>query len=286
LGRWITIVGIAISVTAWAQESRTRFVIGVSVLGPNTSCENGPVFISSVTPKSPAESAGLQPGDQLLAVNGNTIHDARDASKRIASTVPDPILLTIQRSQSVKTVSVARESRESLWSDIGLRSLEDGSLVGTDYTDAEIAETLRLHTEIDQVASQKDFVNVFPGHYPADKSLYYPGFELFVWDHGQQVHVGGIEDGPAKEKGVRWGDHIISVNGEDPRGISVGELEALFSSPNPSTMKLVVVRAGIQKSFTLPLARAAGVLAANHWRIADGKMVPDWVPEKLTSCFE
>jgi C-terminal processing protease CtpA/Prc len=280
------IFGIAVSMTAWAQQNRTRFVIGVSLMGTNESCKDGPVFIGSVTPKSPAASAGLRPGDQLLAVNGDRIRDFHDASSRMASPVPDPVVLTIQRSQLISTISVARERSELIWSRIGLRIIDDGSLVGIDYTDAEIDEILRLHAQMDQVTSRKDFVNVFPGHYPADKNLYYPGFELFIWDHGQQVHVGGIEAGPAKQKGVRWGDRVISINGKNPRGKSAGELEALFTSPRPSTMKLVVERAGLQKSFTLPLARAADVLKANHWRITHGKMVPDWVPDEFVSCFE
>jgi hypothetical protein len=159
-------------------------------------------------------------------------------------------------------------------------------LVGTDYSDTEIAEIRRLNAELDEAVGRKDFVNIFPGHYPADKSLYYPGFELFVWNDGQKVYVGGVEERPAKESGVRWGDRIISVNGQDPRGKSAKELEGLFSSSRRSAMQLRIERAGIQKSFTFPLVRAADVLKANHWRIADGKMVPDWVPDELISCFD
>ena len=50
-----------------------------------------------------------------------------------------------------------------------------------------------------------DLTRAFPGHYPANEQLYYPGFEVFIWDKGNQVTVGGIEDGPASRAGVRWG---------------------------------------------------------------------------------
>ena len=214
------------------------------------------MFVGNVAPKSPAASVGLEPGDQLLAINRDAVRDFRDAANRIVSTVPDPVVLTIRRSQSVRTISVSRERSELIWSRIGVRLLDDGFLVGTDYTDADIAEMRRLNKELDQVASRKDFVNIFPGHYPADKNLYYPGFELFVWDQGQQVHVGGIEDGPAKESGLRWGDRIVSVNGQDPSGKSARELEVLFTSSGPVTMHLRVERLGIEKPLTFQLARA------------------------------
>lgn len=284
--KWLTVIGIALSMTLGGQQTRTRFVIGITLLGLNASCKDAPVFIGSVTPKSPAASAGIEPGDQLLAINGDAVQNLRDTAGRIVSTVPDPVVLTIRRSQSVRTISVSREKSELMWSRIGLRPLDDGFLVGTDYTDADIIEIRRLNTELDQVASRRDFVNIFPGHYPADKNLYYPGFELFVWDQGQQIHVGGIEDGPAKESGVRWGDRIVSVNGQDPSGKSARDLEILFTSSGPSTMQLNIERAGIRKSFTFSLARAADVLNANHWRMAEGKMVPDWLPDEFVSCFD
>jgi S1-C subfamily serine protease len=216
MAKWLAILWIASSIIGWAQN-RTRFVIGVTLFGPNESCKDGPVFIAGVTPKSPAASAGVELGDQLLAINGDAVRSFGDASNRIVSTVPEPVVLTVRRSQSVRTISIQREKSESVWSRIGLRLLDGGFLVGTDYTDAEIAEIRRLHAELDRAVSRRDFVNIFPGHYPADKNLYYAGFELFVWDDGQKVYVGAIEDGPAKERGVRWGDQIILVNGQDPR---------------------------------------------------------------------
>ncbi|MGC0777479.1 MAG: hypothetical protein WCD68_09755, partial [Candidatus Acidiferrum sp.] len=118
----------------------------------------------------------------------------------------------------------------------GLRMLSDGRLVALDSSDAETQEQRDV---IKAMSSATDRFTVFPGHYPADKSLYYPGFEVFVWDKGSQVRVGGIEDGPASQSGVRWGDEIMSVNSVDPRGKSLAELESLLSSPKPGRMELV-----------------------------------------------
>lgn len=130
-----------------------------------------------------------------------------------------------------------------------------------------------------------DLTRAFPGHYPANEQLYYPGFEVFIWDKGNQVTVGGIEDGPASRAGVRWGDEIIAVDGVDPRGKSVAELEALLASPKPASMTLTVERAGVRKTFPFELAQAATVLRENHWQVINGELVPLWVPESYLPCF-
>jgi len=280
------VFGLALFLAAANGQPPPRYGVGITILGSNGSCKDAPVFIGGVTEKSPAASAGLEPGDRLIAINGVRVSNFQDAARRTSSPVPGPVTLTVRRGDEAKTVSVPREKLDVIWSRIGLTMLDNGMLVGTGYTDAEIAELRRLPQELDQARKAGDFVNIFPGHYPADKRLYYPGFELFVWDHGQQVRVGGIENGPAKNAGVRWGDRVVSVDGQDPGDKSVSQLESLFSSRNPATMRLVINRAGRKISFTFSLARAADVLKANHWKIANGQMVPDWLPADLISCFD
>jgi len=137
-----------------------------------------------------------------------------------------------------------------------------------------------------RVENAKDLSTAFPGHYPANKELYYPGFEVFTWDEGNHVIVGGIEDGPAARAGIRWGDRIIAVNGVDPRKKSVAELESLLSSSKPTSMTLIIERGGPKKTFTIALAQAAVVLRDNQWQVINGKLVPLWAPEQYLSCFE
>jgi hypothetical protein len=63
------------------------------------------------------------------------------------------------------------------------------------------------------------------GHYPDDMELYYPGFEVFVWDAPTSIMVGGIEVGPAKKAGIHlWRLRGIGEWGS-PVGKSVAELE-------------------------------------------------------------
>jgi C-terminal processing protease CtpA/Prc len=272
-----------LAIACRSQQGLPKYLTGVNIFG--TSCPGHPVFIGGVLPISPAASAHLHPGDQLLSIDGKPIKDLRDASIRMNSSVPILVILKVRRNGSVRTISVAREEITTIRARNGLRLLEDGSLVGTDYTDAEIEEYRSLNRDLDRAIRDGGFLIVFPGHYPVDKRLHYPGFEIFVWDKGNQVRVGGIEDGPAKRAGVRWGDRIISVNGTDPRGKSLAELESSFSSSHTMPMQLLIERAGVQKTYSFQLDTAARVLRANNWKVVDGKMVPLWLPPVYTKCF-
>jgi C-terminal processing protease CtpA/Prc len=268
------------------QQSAPQYSIGVYLLGPNTSCPAGPVYVKSVTSGTPAADAGIHAGDQVLAVDGEAVKDLRDAAARISSASSGPVVLQLKRNGANLTLSVSRERSDAFLSLSGFRRLDDGRLVPSYLTDAQARETFQMQSDLEHAIQTGDSVNVFPGHYPADLSLYYPGFELFAWDHGQNVTVGGVENGPAEQSGVRSDDAIVSVNGIDPRGKSLAELEKLFSSSRPDTMHLVVNRFGEEKQFAFQLARASEVLNASGWRMFEGVKVPLWVPDAYARCFE
>jgi serine protease Do len=50
--------------------------------------ETAGALISEVTPKSPAEKAGLKSGDVIVAFNGTPVHDSRKLKLAVASTAP------------------------------------------------------------------------------------------------------------------------------------------------------------------------------------------------------
>ena len=279
----------AVSVACFCQPRPPHYVIGVDLVGPNSSCPDAPIFISSVRRISPASSVGIKGGDQLVAIDGNRVKDLRDATHRLTSDSPQSVVLDLKRGHTLRRVTVRREESDVVWMKNGFRLLDDGLVVGSDYSTAEIDEERRVERDLMQAMRSGVMgavLNVFPGHYPADKRLYYPGFEVFVWDQGDQVRVGGIENGPAKKSGMRWGERILSVNGVDPRKKSLAELESLLSSPIPAPMKVTVERAGARRSFSFQLEMAAVVLRHNNWQIVDGQMVPLWVPKAYTSCFK
>ena len=159
--------------------------------------------------------------------------------------------------------------------------------VDMDTTEAEVRDLLAEQQAVEGAFRAGDVTVAFPDHhYPANKQLYYPGFEVFVWDKGQQITVGGIENGPAYRSGIRWGDRILTVNGVDPHGKSIAAMEALLSSPQPAPMVLTISRAGTQKTFSFTLEQASDVLRENRWKVVHGQIVPLWIPDKYLPCFE
>jgi C-terminal processing protease CtpA/Prc len=122
-------------------------------------------------------------------------------------------------------------------------------------------------------------------HYPTNFDLYYPGFEAFMLKDPQQVVVGGIETSPASDAGVRYGDIIVSVNGTPVAGKSSSEVETMLSSVQPSSITLLIERAGEKRRFSFPLRRARDVLQRNEKKLLNDKILPAWVPEDYQSCF-
>jgi regulator of sigma E protease len=57
----------------------------------------GPVRLEQVSPDSPALQAGLQPGDRILAVDGQTVEYGSEVSRLIYDRLDQPIQLLIER---------------------------------------------------------------------------------------------------------------------------------------------------------------------------------------------
>ena len=275
----------AASLVCFSQNAAQRYVIGVDIVGSNSKCPGSPLFIGSVRKISPAAAAGIQPGDRLLAINGTPPADIKDASHRMTSDSSGSVYLELERAGSTRRLTIQRERSDIVWSQNGLRMLDD-LIVGSDYSDSEIQEVRRLDRELEAAIQRGDFLNVFPGHYPTNKSLYYPGFEIFVWDKGQRVHVGGIEDGPARKNGVRWGDRILRINGIDPRGKSLSELESLLSSKTPTTMSMTIERAGTTKTFNSHLHWQQLFLGTTSGKSSTALWSRSGSPKPYISCFE
>lgn len=279
-------MGCVLCLGAAAQQATPSYVIGVSIVTgfpPHGSC---PLFIGGVYPHSPAADAGIKAGDRLLTIDGTAVNNLEDASKRMHSSTASPVVVGFARGATHDTATVQRVEYASLLRENGEKEI-DGVDMDLNATDAEAGDLVAERKAMEEAFKARDCSIAFPDrHYPVNKKLYYPGFEVFVWDKGQQVTVGGIEHGPAYRSGVRWGDRILAVNGVDPHGKSIAELESLLSSVGPAPMVLTINRAGTKKSFSFDLEQATGVLRDNVLKVVDGHIVPLWTTDEYLPCFE
>jgi len=284
------LIGMAVLIAVWcfcgtqllsAQTSAwDEYVTGMTAVGKPNAGPSCPLIVWFVEPDTPAARVGIRPGDRLLAIDGHRDLDALQALPLLRTSEPNPSTMELEGEKGPYTVTVGRIKASEIFKRKGFKPGPDGLLFPSDATDVEMQRVSKIHSEPPR---DKKVFNV--GHYPADLNLYYPGFELFVWDEPQPIMVGGIEIGPADRAGVHYGDPVVSVNGVNPRGKSMAELERLFSSETPANMKLVVDRDGVQKTFNFALEKASEVASENGKRRYDGRMIPSAIPDAYLHCF-
>lgn len=270
--RLITL-GIGLAMAGCPQQIVDPYSTGMTLV-TSAGC---PLFVGDILDGSPAQRAGIQPGDQISAVDGSTVKTLDQAARLLRSDRPDSVTLTLARNGKDFRVVVDRERRSAIFAKAGKRVV-DGLIVPPDTTQAEIDRVLSFQG--DRIVGR-----VFPTHYPRDPQLFYGGFEIFLLRDPAQLTVGGIENGPAAKAGVHWGDALISVNGTSTSGKTVIQLEALFSSKEPASIHLQVERLGSLKSFDFRLERAEEIARANGYRFVSGQVVPAWVSEEYLHCF-
>lgn len=264
-------------ILAKAQETPDPYSTGVSL----TSAPGCGVFILSSVPGSPADRAGLRSGDRVAAINGTRIVGFPQAVRLLQSNLPDPVTITVLRGEDQELAVIStREKRSVIFARVGKKLVQGGMLVPQDTTPAE----LERDSAFDRTRKAGQVFR--PTHHPADPDVYYPGFELFVLRNPAQVMVGGIEDGPGLRAGVHYGDIVLSVNGVEVTGKTPAELEAIFSSPQPTVLHLTIDRLGKRRVFTFTLAKASEVARQNQRRLLppDG-LAPLGVREQDLQCF-
>jgi S1-C subfamily serine protease len=271
---------VILAVVACAQPARAQTVvapysIGVEIMQP-PGC---PVFITTVLPHSPAESAGLRPGDRVLRVDGAKVRENADAARLLRGSGPDKVRVTVRRGAADYQAAIIRENIADIFAKDG-RRIVDGVVVPAAFSGTWIS------------------ARVFPRGYPLDLTIYYPGFEaLIVPDAGRStidglvvrgrlaVVVGEVPpQGPAGKAGLEPGDIITAVNGEALKGQSAEQLRQMLSTREPATIHLDVQRGSDALSFDVPLETATQVAAENGRRIVNSVPMPAWLVDGSAGC--
>jgi dipeptidyl aminopeptidase/acylaminoacyl peptidase len=245
-----------------------------AALGGQGSC---PVFISGVIPGSPAQRADIRGGDFLLAVGNTKVENVGHAADLLRSDNPGTVTVKLWRSGREIESVVGREKRSSILAKTGGKSVPAFQY----FLTAREAETERLLPLGGRVVGR-----VFsPTRYPDNPEMFYPGFEIFVLRGPEQITIGGIEDGPASRAGAHSGDVILSVNGIPVSKKTLLELQRLFSSTRPESMRLEIDRLGSVRTFQFKLAKASDIARQNGWRLAGGRFIPEFADGADPLCF-
>jgi serine protease Do len=171
---------------------------------------------------TPAAKAGIQTGDVITAVNGETVTSPRELSRKIAAFPPNTkVDITVWRESAAKTVPV----------------------------------TLGNISSLDQASNDRNDDEDKPSVSPSSLSGY--GMTLTPSEDGKGVVVTDVDpDSSASDKGVQTGDVIVSVNGKEVS--SRRDVQGALDEAGRSGRKAVLfqLRNGDQNRFVaLPLAK-------------------------------
>jgi regulator of sigma E protease len=84
-----------------------------------------PVVLREVTPDSPASEAGLQPGDQIIAIGGQPVRSAEQVTRYVSEHKAQPITLTIKRDRRQMDVTATARKLSDGKERLGISPSED-----------------------------------------------------------------------------------------------------------------------------------------------------------------
>jgi len=235
-GSWLVVVGLLVltlmcaSVVFAGKINKLQGWLGVYIQEVdediqeewNLTSDSG-VVIADVIDDSPAEKAGLKPGDVILAFDGKDVMSSNRLTRWIRQTPPDTaVKLHLLRDGKPLdiTVTMGKQRRDRVYY-IGDHD-EDN-----DYDEDLLHNYYSPHVVIPPIDIPR--IDVFDG----DRNhLYFSGAgghigvelrdlndqlaEYFGLENAEGVLVEKVlKGGPAREAGIKAGDVIISINGKD-----------------------------------------------------------------------
>lgn len=184
-------------------------------------------LVASVVTDSPAESAGLQPGDVIVGFGDGEIEDIKDLTRQVAAVRPD--------------------------SEVELQVWRDGKTVELEVDLGENPDDLATKASVtagdDDEATASLGLSLIPLT-PESRQRY--GVDETV----QGALIAGVTPGsPAALKGLRPGDVILRVGQTSVSGPTAvtDEVDRLRKSERPSVV-FQVARGGEQRFLAVPLA--------------------------------
>ena len=202
-------------------------------------------YIEDVVDDSPAEEAGLQPEDVVIAYNGEKVTDSDDLTDFVLEGKRgDKVTLTIIRNGKEKEIEVTLGKS---WS-YGTHKVDVFTDHDFDFNFDHFNDAMDHYNDAFEM-----YVDNYGGGYIGVylTSLSDPLREYFGVDKGLGVLVNGIEeDSPAEEAGLKAGDVIIEADGEEIE--DSGDLQEVISGfDEGDKIKIKVIRNKSKKEFTV-----------------------------------
>jgi serine protease Do len=173
------------------------------------------VLVAGVLDGTPAASAGLEPGDIVLNINGRRTDTPAGLARRIADFTPDT---------AVSLEFLRNGERLTRTAVLGVRP---GSESTTEVEEAPEPETPSLGLELA----------------PLDETM---RREAGLASETGLFVKGVLADGPAAAAGIEPGDAIIRINGLEPT--SIGDFQGVLDGLEPDqTIRLLIERRGMTR---------------------------------------
>ncbi len=104
-----TIDGVKITLTGGPGGREAR---GAGSVAVTLAQRRGVVVVLLVPPGSEAEAAGIEPGDEISAVDGFDVRSIDDARRRLTGPLGEDVVVTLRREEEGEESTIVRVRRE------------------------------------------------------------------------------------------------------------------------------------------------------------------------------
>ena len=219
-----------------------RALAGGPLLGIEFSVEDGAILVEDVQRGSPADEAGLEPGDVIERVEGERVSSGAELREALAAVEPgDDYRMTVNRNGRRSTIDLERPELAAS----SLERLLDEFLGGLGRD---------LGRDFDRRSEEVPVPRVAPREPPGEPGPPLLGVTTVQTDEG--VRVASVLPGlGADEAGIEPGDLLIAINGEPIR--STQQLRELLRGAHAGeVVGLVIGRDGREEQVHVRLSEA------------------------------
>lgn len=164
--------------------------------------------------------------------------------------------MSIHDAQFEKLLSVLKQVQERYVDEVDVQKLIDGATAGL------VRATGDAYSAYLEPREWKDLMIRASGNYA--------GIGIYIGAKDRYITViAPIRGTPAEKAGLRTGDIITRVNGEDIMDMPTDKVATLIRGPEGTKVRLTIVREGMTAPFEIEVTRANISVPAADWKMAE-----------------